>query len=70
AEKMMASFPDDAAPVIDAVLSDLDRQVDALRHAAAEELADRKRENLLKRAAAMAQTASKLAMLLMATPCR
>jgi len=64
AQLLMQSFPDDAAAVIDSVLSDLDKQIDGLRQQAAEELVDMKRKALDDRATASAQTAAALAQLL------
>ena len=64
ARLLMQEFPDDAAAVIDSVLSDLDTQIDGLRQNAAEELVDTKRKALEDRATASAQTAATLAQLL------
>ncbi|MCC6580460.1 MAG: hypothetical protein IT440_08460 [Phycisphaeraceae bacterium] len=64
ATKMMQSFPDDAAPVVDRVLTDLDRQTGELRQKAAEELAQRPKQELLDRAKNLSEMAAKLANLL------
>ena len=64
AKLLMQSFPDDAAAVIDSVLSDLDKQIDGLRQNAAEELVDTKRKALEDRATAIAQTAAAMAQML------
>ncbi len=64
AQKMMDSFPDDAVPVIDSVLADLDQQVGKLRNEANEEIVERKREKLEKRITSIANTARTLAKLL------
>jgi len=64
AEKMMKGYPNDAAPIIDAVLTELDTMSTELRRELADELVDRKREALQKQIAGYATTARTLAQLL------
>jgi len=64
AAKMMKSFPDDAAPVVDSVLTDLDERATLLRQQAAEELVERRKKQMLDNAKAMSETAAELARLL------
>jgi hypothetical protein len=64
ADQMMKSFPNDAAAVVDQVLTALDLQADDLRRQADEELAQEPKQALLTKANAMARTAEKLARLL------
>lgn len=64
AERMMQSFPDAAAGVIDQVLTDLDHQAEALRLEAARETVDRRREALTAQAVSMSAVAEKMAQLL------
>ena len=64
AQRMMTDFPDEAATVIDRVLTDLDRQADDLRQQAAVEVVTTKRQALTRRATAVATTAAALAQLL------
>jgi hypothetical protein len=65
AGKMMESFPDDAAVVIDAVLLDLDNQIEQLRKKVAAEKIDRRRAKLEDRIVSIAATAGTLAQLLL-----
>jgi hypothetical protein len=62
---MMQAYPDDAAAIIDQVLIKLDREIERLRTAAANELASDRRQRLLDRAQTRAQTASNLAGILL-----
>lgn len=64
AGRMMKTFPDDAAPVIDRVLTDLDAQATALREQAAKELVERRKQELTGMATSMSRTAAKMAQLL------
>ncbi len=61
---MMQSFPDDAAPVVDQVLTALDQQATDLRRQAADELVQRRKDAMLGQAKGMSETATKLAQLL------
>ena len=65
ADRMMRRFPDEASWVIDKTLTDLDEQVDQLRKRAATEDKKRLKKLLEQQARNNAQTASKLARLLL-----
>ena len=65
AQRMMAAFPGDAAPVIDTVLTKIDGMVEKLRKQSATELVERNRKELDDKAAGLATTASRLAKLLL-----
>jgi hypothetical protein len=64
ASQMMASFPDDAAPVIDQVLTSLNRQVDALRAQRIKELVPAKQQAIDKQISGISDTAEQLARML------
>lgn len=64
ASQMMTSFPDDAAPVIDQVLTGLDRQIDSLRAARVKELIPRNQVVLDKQITDNSAAAQQLARML------
>ncbi len=64
AKKMMQLFPDDASIVIDEVLTDLDRQIDALRFKAHQTLVQDEARKLRDQAMGTARSAEQLARLL------
>ena len=65
AKTMMKLFPDDAAAVIDGVLTDLTRQIDRLRIDAHLGKLEREKQAMLKQAKSLSQAAQMLAELLL-----
>lgn len=65
AKQMMALFPNDAAAVIDGVLTDLTAQIDQLRAAAHRGQVQREVDSMLQRAKGLAEAAQMLAELLL-----
>jgi|GEM_PF-2958781 len=64
ASQMMRSFPDDAAPIIDQVLTGMDQQIDQLRHQIAHELVPSIKTAKEKQVADISASAEKLARML------
>lgn len=64
ASQMMASFPDDAAPVIDQVLTGLDNQIEKLRNARVDELVPSKQQAIDKQITDTSAAAQQLARML------
>ncbi len=65
AKAMMDLFPDDAAAVIDGVLTDLTQRIDRLRRDAQDELVQQKKERMLDQAKSLAEAARMLSELLL-----
>lgn len=65
AKTMMLRFSDEAAPVIDEVLTDLDQRIDALRKRAADTLISHEKAALEKKSQDLASAAEMLAQLLL-----
>jgi hypothetical protein len=64
AGKMMERFPDDAASIIDTVVTELERNIDDLRDKAAKSIVDREKKELLDDADKKGAATTKLARLL------
>ena len=64
-QEMTAKFPDDAAPVIDGVLTDLTTRIDRLRREAQLSIVQREKDQMQKQAESFAQAAQMLAELLL-----
>jgi len=65
ANKMMQAYPDDAAPVIDSVLTDLDRQIDALSRQMDQATLQQEKQQLQDQITRLAQSSEMLARLLL-----
>lgn len=65
ASAMMRAFPDDAAAVVDQVLTQIDQRIEQVRSKAAEELVADRKQTLDKQAQQLAETASSLSALLL-----
>lgn len=64
ADRMMERFPDDAASVIDTVVTELERSIDDLRDRAAKSLVEREKKEFLDDADKKGSATTRLAMLL------